>query len=557
MKYVTYASRIVLPFFLCAGAHAAATVSAMAQAPTPTMAADQTGCFPVKYYDVGIGKPYDALKKVPWSTLRGCDTVQIFAKPNKAPYNEMILISAGSSVTPSAPTQFMRIVGVPDPATGDLPIIDGTNATQLETLPGAIGPRPLQYWDKASASPVLHKLGLVMVSRQAGSNYNYGPAGYISIENLDIRNANYGEPFQYAEGGTTAIYDAFTACLNVEAGGHIVIKNNVLHNCGNGLFVNSKNAGLQELSQDILVQGNLLYGNSNPTGVGGSGGFSEHNSYTEARGIIFEHNYFGNVKPSAHGDCLKDRSSGLVVRYNIFASTCGIQLHLVDATGGKQMIYDQPDYNQTYVYGNVFDIADASGGSPLLTKYGGDSGIYDHYRSGTLYFYNNSFSIKANATSGNYATAYLFKLSMAAAIADARNNVFYTTPATGGGVGAVLAVTIDAGTVNLANNWFSPNAAPYWLGHASPGIVNGWSTNIGTDNSPGFLNYSQHDFNISAGSPLVDKGGAQSGVVVANGHLPTELPGLPPAAPRPVDQHLDVGAFEYRFVDEIFKNGFE
>jgi hypothetical protein len=396
-----------------------------------------------------------------------------------------------------------------------------------------------------------------MVSRQAGSNYNYGPAGYISIENLDIRNANYGEPFQYAEGGTTAIYDAFTACLNVEAGGHIVIKNNVLHNCGNGLFVNSKNAGLQELSQDILVQGNLLYGNSNPTGVGGSGGFSEHNSYTEARGIIFEHNYFGNVKPSAHGDCLKDRSSGLVVRYNIFASTCGIQLHLVDATGGKQMIYDQPDYNQTYVYGNVFDIADASGGSPLLTKYGGDSGIYDHYRNGTLYFYNNSFSIKANATSGDYATAYLFKLSMAAAIADARNNVFYTTPATGGGVGAVLAVTIDAGTVNLANNWFSPNAAPYWLGHASPGIVNGWSTNIGTDNSPGFLNYSQHDFNISAGSPLIDKGGALSGVAIANGHLPTELPGLPPAAPRPVDQHLDVGAFEYRFVDEIFKNGFE
>jgi Zn-finger protein len=535
-------------------AHGSTTDRALA----PTRDADQTGCATVHYYDVGAagsGKPYSALSQVPWSTLKGCDTVRIFAKPDHAPYNEMILVSAGSNLTPTAPDQFMRVVGVPDPVTHALPIIDGTNATQLETLPGSNTPRPLQYYDRASTPPELYQRGLVTVSRQAGSSYSYGPAGYVSIENLDIRNANYGEPFHYAEGNTIATYIAFTACLNIEAGAHIVVKGNVLHNCGNGLFINSKNHVLQELSQDILVQGNSIYANSNAAGVGGSGGHSEHNSYTEVRGITFEHNYFGNVKPGARGDCLKDRSSGLIVRYNIFASTCGIQLHLVDSTGAEQLIYDEPDYDQTYVYGNLFDISDASGGEPLLSKYGGDSGVFQGYRNGTLYFYNNTFAVRANAsTSGAYATAYLFKLSMAQAVADVRNNVFYTTPVTAGAAGAILAVTIEDGMVNLADNWFSPNAAPYWLGHPSPGVVNGWSSNIGTDNVPGFVDYAQHDFNIVAGSPLVDRGGD---VPVDPANLPRELPGLLPGALRPADAHVDVGALEYFFLDRIFTSTFE
>lgn len=113
------------------------------RATTPTMSADQSGCAVVSFYDIGPGKPYTTFAQVPWSTLKGCDTVRIYPKSNGAAYSEMLLLSAGTNLTPTTPTKFMRLTGIPDPVTGALPIIDGTNATQLETVAGQ--PRSLQY----------------------------------------------------------------------------------------------------------------------------------------------------------------------------------------------------------------------------------------------------------------------------------------------------------------------------------------------------------------------------------------------------------------------------
>lgn len=537
----------------------AATVAIHAQVPTtirattPTMAADQSGCAAISFYDIGPGKTYSALSQVPWSKLKGCDTVRIYTNANNLPYHEMILLSAGTNLTPTAPTQFMRLIGIPDPVSGALPIIDGTSASQLETVQGQV--RTLQYLDNLNPSRILYSLGLVMVSGQLGRSYNFGPSGYISIENLDIRNADYGSTFFDAQKNTTSAYGTFASCIYIEAAAHLVLKNNILHNCGNGLFMNSKNAALVELSQDVLIEGNQIYGNSNAVGVGGSNGYSEHNSYTEARDIIYQYNHFGDVKPGAFGDCLKDRSSGLVVRYNTFASSCGIQLNLRDSTGGQSLIWGDPGYATTYVYGNLFDISGQNGAT--LADYGGDSGATANYRQGILFFYNNTFTVKGDANSGAYPSVFLFHMDMQNAVADVKNNVFYTSPSSVGAAGKVQAMSFGKGTVNLANNWVSPNAAQFWLGHLVAGaVVNGWNSNIGANNNPMFNSAMQPYFYPAAGSPLINAGSALPAAIVSSGNLPVGVVGMAPGAIRPKDGKLDIGAFEGLPIDTVFTDGF-
>ena len=519
--------------------------STIIRATTPTMNADQSGCAAINYYDVGVGKTYTALGQLPWSQLKGCDTVRIYAKPNNVPYHEMILISAGTNLAPTAPNKFMRVIGVPDPVTGARPIIDGGPdaqgklATQLETLPGQAA-RTLQYHDNASTPRALYKLGLVMVGPQAGYNYNNGPVGYIGIENLDIRNSVYGNSFSDAQGNKTDSYAAFGTCLFVEAAAHLVVKNNVMHNCGNGLFINSKNGTLVELSQDVLIEANTFYNNGNAPVLNVTNGYSEHNSYTEARDIIFQYNYFGDVRPGAFGDCLKDRSSGLIVRYNTFASSCGLQLHLMDSTGGNALIYGESAYASTYIYGNLFDVTPGAN-STNLVNYGGDSGLTANYRQGTLFFYNNTMVVRGDATHGIYPEILMFNLGMPNAVADVRNNLFYALPVTPGSPGKVQAMALGKGTVNMTNNWVSPNAAQYWVGHLTGAVVNGWNTNLGADNNPVLANVAQHDYRLAVGSPLINAGNGLGNLT--SNLLPVAQPGA--VILRKQDGMIDIGAFEF------------
>lgn len=519
--------------------------STMTRATTPTLAADQSGCSVVNYYDVGPGKAFTALSALPWSTLKGCDTVRIYPKAGNEPYNEMILISAGTNLTPTAPNRFMRVLGMRDSETGALPILDGANATQLETLPGQATPRTLQYNDNASTSPILHKLGLVMVSPQQGYNYNNGPAGYISIENLELRGARYNQPYTNAITGTGDTYHHFAACLYVEAAAHLVVKGNILHGCSNGLFINSKHGTPVALSQDVMIDNNRFYDNGNAPVAGLTGGHSEHHSYTEARDITYQYNYFGDVAPGAFGDCVKDRSSGLVVRYNTFASNCGIKFNLQDSTGGLALIYGDPGYATSYVYGNLIDIA-ANNTNTQLLFYGGDSGQTANYRQGTLYFYNNTMVVAGDGA-GAYPDAFLFFLSQPSARAEVWNNVFYAVPATPGHQPKIMAMAYaGAGTVNLMNNWISSNITTGWLGHPSAATVTGWTANTFGNGSPGFQNEGQHLYTPVPGSPLI--GGGASLAQLPTGMAPLWLPqtqsmGSPIA--RNEGEQIDIGAYQH------------
>src|SRR4029079_4241587 len=114
---------------------------------------------------------------------------------------------------------------------------------------------------------------------------------------------------------------------------------------------------------------------------GNVGSLFEHNNYTAAIGITFQYNRFGPLRTGCLGNNLKDRSAGLVVRYNWIESG-NRQLDLVDGEDSS-LIRSDPSYRQTYVYGNILIEPDAAGNRQLL-HYGGDSGTTAAYRQGTL-----------------------------------------------------------------------------------------------------------------------------------------------------------------------------
>ena len=102
----------------------------------------------------------------------------------------------------------------------------------------------------------------------------------------------------------------------IEKGAHIVVRNCILDDNGNGLFIANG-------TSDVLVEGNSIYGNGN------SGSIYEHNTYTEALGIVYQYNHFGPLCANCLGNNLKDRSAGTVVRYN-WIEAGNRQLDLVD-----------------------------------------------------------------------------------------------------------------------------------------------------------------------------------------------------------------------------------
>ncbi len=171
-----------------------------------------------KVYQIGPGKAYTSLAALDWTKLGPGDTVQIF--PNKdsngniIPYYEKPLISTRG--TAAAP---ITIVGVADPATGQMPIIDGTNAV---TSP---------QWS-VSYMP-LDDLSLVMIGRRLDQNSQAWSPGFLNFSNVEIRNGYDGDP-----GTTPNTYTAFdgtkrnyqtTSAIYVVEGDHITISDCNIH----------------------------------------------------------------------------------------------------------------------------------------------------------------------------------------------------------------------------------------------------------------------------------------------------------------------------------------
>jgi hypothetical protein len=437
-------------------------------------------------YNVGPGQPLTSIGEVPWHTLGAGDIVRIHYRAT-AYKEKWVICRQGTAADP------IVVQGVPGP-NGELPIIDGNGATT---------PDPLNFWNE--------ERGVIKIG---GANT---PADtmpqHIVIENLEIRSGR--PPFNFTnDGGNNSTYINNAASIYVEKVKHLTIRNCILHDSGNGLFIGAWDGE----TEDILVEGNYIYDNGN------NGSFFEHNNYTAARGIVFQYNRFGPLRAGCGGNNLKDRSAGTVIRYN-WIEGGNRALDLVDDDGGG--VAQFPEFSKTYVYGNVL-IELNDGMNNQVVHYGGDSGNTNEYRKGTLYFYNNTVvSYRAGNTT-------LMRLSTNDETADVRNNVVYVTD-----TGNRLALIDGAGVFNYRNNWFKTG---YVNSHSGvTGTINNQGGNI-TGTAPGFDDFPSQDFHLDSSSACIDAGTSLASTAPSVNfqyvkHQESES--------RPVSAPLDMGAFEF------------
>ena len=442
-------------------------------------------------YNVGPGQPLATIGAVPWATLQPGDTVRIHWR--STPYKEKwVICRQGTAAAP------ITVTGVPGPL-GQLPVIDGAGAV---TAPG------LNYWSETR--------GVIKIGG-ANTPPDLMPR-YIVIENLEVRGANQANSFS-DDNGSNQTYDQNASTIYLEKGENITIRNSVLHDSGNGLFVASSDS---TVSRDILIQGNYIYGNGN------NGSIYEHNSYTAAIGITFEYNRYGPLRAGAGGNNLKDRSAGTVVRYN-WIEGGNRQLDLVDGEDSSLIVNDSR-YGATHVYGNVL-IEPAGAGNRQVVHYGGDSGTTSAYRKGTLYFFNNT--IVSTRTDRNT----IFRLSTNDERADVRNNIFYTTLP-----GSDLSLVDESGVLDVSHNW----AKPGW--NVSFSTFQGTVNNDGTmveGSSPGFVSEIGQDLHLTAQSAAVNAGTSLNAAVLPAHNLTRQYIKHMSSETRPSAAPLDIGAFEF------------
>ena len=171
-------------------------------------------------YHVGPGQAYANIGDVPWYKLGAGDTVYIHYRAT--PYKEKFLISGRGT-----PAQWLRVLGVPGPA-GELPVISGDGATTSANM---------HYrWPDVTGNAVIQTLGVVQIAVQSDPASGTAPIpGYIEVANLQVQDGFSTYRFT-AENGVAAPYDGFAACIYARSPQHLLVRNNVLTNCGQGFY---------------------------------------------------------------------------------------------------------------------------------------------------------------------------------------------------------------------------------------------------------------------------------------------------------------------------------
>ena len=446
-------------------------------------------------FEVGPGKQYTNVGDVPWESLNAGDTVLIYHRAT--PYKEKFVLARVG--TPSQPITVRGVLG----PLGERPILDGNGASTRAQLSY---PSRVRGVIKIGASNVPFADGTTVMPQ------------WLVIENLEIRGARPPNTFT-APDGTTESYTSPASSIYVEFGENITVRNCDIHDNGNGFFAFSSNT---IISRNILLEGNYIHDNGN------SGSLFEHNVYVAALGVTYQYNHFGPPLPGAGGNNIKDRSAGLVVRYN-WIEGANRQLDLVNAEDSSILRAD-PSYRFTHVYGNVI-IEHPNSGNNDFVHYGGDTGSAQKFRKGTLYFYNNT------VVSDRTDNTRLFRLSTNDESCDARNNIAYVTAA-----GANLQLLDNYGRLTLTQNWFKTGYTPFVVNRPKGTITDNGTV---TGSSPGFVSEAGQDYHLTSGSQAVNAGAALNPAVLPTHNVVREYVKHQSSVARAVNGNLDIGAYEF------------
>ncbi|MEY2874093.1 MAG: hypothetical protein RLZZ373_1464 [Pseudomonadota bacterium] len=417
-------------------------------------------------YAVGPGQALTALDQVPWERLAPGDTVRIHH--SATPYHGKFLLAAqGTAAKP------VRICGVRGP-NGERPVIDGQDATTRSALVAAFA---------GNGSEIFQSRAIVMVKSLASDAWTDRPS-HVQIDGLKITRAHPSYRFRDAAGAAQT-YSDFGACLWIDRGDHITIADNELSDCVMGVFSRSSDDGSGAVTENLRIVGNVIRGN------GLAGSESEHNTYTQGLGVVIEHNVYGPLRAGARGNAIKDRSAGLVVRYNRIEEGAHA-IDLVEAEDFPQLALSRADYRTTLVYGNQIR---KNGDTGSVIHYGGDhygstpGALWGEpiFRKGVLQFFHNTVIVTGNG-------AAVFQLSTTEERAEVWNNaiVFASTVAEKSlrAGQSVQPPWVTGGIVHLGRNWLSIGwqdidqwhtltgqlltAAAQVVGLRSPLVAGGW-----------------------------------------------------------------------------------
>lgn len=348
-------------------------------------------------------------------------------------------------------------------------------------------------------------------------------------------------------------YDSFGGCIWIERGKNIVIADNVIHDCTNGIFARSVDigAGMSTIIENLKITGNYVYGN------GVVGDDHEHNMYIQTIHPIYEFNHVGPQRDGANGSGIKDRSVGTIIRYN-FIEECANSLELVESEDFPQTAMSYPEYHTTIVYGNIIT-KDSSTGSAV--RYGGDhfystpGEIWGEpiFKKGTLYFFHNT----VNITGTNQQI--IFQLATTEEKAEIWNNVLnFASTVTNPGLRAWsswnpinTSYWTPDGTLNFSKNWSVKNITDA-AGNSVQGTLTGMSNIIKGTTSPVDTNYKP-----LAGSAIIDaskapiattaEAAAALAAVVANYPVlyQYDISTMQGKVRTQVGSAMDIGAIEY------------
>jgi hypothetical protein len=345
-----------------------------------------------RVYEVGPSQTYKTLASVPFPTMPAGSTVRLHNEDTSGlhptEFHEYVQISQQATAD-----QPFRMCGVPDSA-GNLPIIDGTNATgRNDTNSGAVG------------------TGLVTLHDPNASSFwpDFPGAAYVVVEGIHFRNAKKG--FNYtAPDGTPGQWGDSTACVAINEGQNNAFVGNDYENCSNGVL-SANNSGASWSGTDM----NTLWEGSHFRNNGASGSSDSHQLNLQAWGEVVQFNRIEQYASGATGSNLKSRGLQSVIRYNYLGDGASRQMDLVDVQGASplmsfesflsggatslhalnasdnypadMMAAEQEAWNWHFVYGNIYDNATSS--APIHFSEDHDGG--EPSRKGSLFWYNNTF----------------------------------------------------------------------------------------------------------------------------------------------------------------------
>lgn len=448
-------------------------------------------------FEIGPNQEYKNLGDLSWARLKPGDTVKIHYRAE--PYREKILISERGTEQ-----QWIRILGVPGP-NGELPVISGDNAVTSKTA--------LFRWDKPDLVEWLGVLHLAAGPDTSDEPHRLPPA-YIEIANLQVQDGFSDYKFQASDGERLS-YSGFAACIYARSVSHLIVRNTVMTNCGQGFYNwtgdGSSPSWWSALQSTTVLSGNHFYNNGNP------GSYLEHQVYTESDGVTIEYNRFGPQRPGARGSQIKDRSAGTVVRYNaIEQSLEGWDIDLVESEEAGALLRQRPQALQTFVYGNA--IVSRGIGYPNIIHWNEDHQAGRGRATkpeGRLFFYNNTIAIVPERSGAEYfsifnATWGGYECPDPAALGkiDARNNIIAVLPKSSQRPPPIRLGYCKQEIIELGPNWISPGAL-------RDKNVSGWDQAISPgSNDPGFT--SAEDLNLKAGASAAGAGGELAHEVTAN-----------------------------------------